>query len=660
MPLIPIGLLATVFETFAPMSRAEAMRRANLAIETLDATQSRTDRLGLGIALRLLELPPLNALAGAGLTRFTRASQTGRERVLRSWAISWLPQQRTVFQALKRLALFLAYADPGPDPGKPANPTWERIGYRPPTPPAEPAPSSVVPLAVDRTRRDPLRLDADVVIVGSGAGGSVVAARLAAAGLAALVLESGRAILEPAIPTLEGDAWRDLFLDRGTTSTEDRSITILAGATLGGGTTINWTTALAPPDELRRRWELEHGLTGLAGPETDADVARLSNELDLQAPSVVPPKDRLVIDGARTLGWDGDVTRRNAGPCTECGGCMFGCARGSKRTAVRIHLAAAAAAGARILSEARVARLHHGAGGVRGVSGRLGPTGRPFIVRAGQVVVAAGALRTPLLLEASGIRHPQLGRNLRLHPTVAIIAVMPEPVEMWLGPPQASRSLEFIRPGAPAADGLGPAHGGFLIEPAPPHPGLAAASTEWFGRDDSDAILAQMRYWAPLIAIINETGSGRVRTGPGGRARISYRLNRADGDTARRALVELARLCRAGGAFELRAGSMPSRRWATGEPFEAYLRGLARLDTAPNRLSLFSAHQMGTVRAGADPHAHAADPAGRVRLDGSGSVLRGAYVADASLFPTAAGVNPMLTVMALAERVARAVLADRG
>jgi choline dehydrogenase-like flavoprotein len=652
MQPIPLELLAQVFATFTPMRMADARRRAEVAVETLEATRSRGDRLQLGLALRALDAGPLR--------RFSGGSQTDRERALMAWATSPIPQQRTAFQALKRLALFLGYADPGADPAEPRNDAWEPIGYEPPARPAEPAEPLVRTLDVGRAGTSPLLLEADAVVVGSGAGGGVVAARLAAAGQAVLVVEAGGHRPEAEMPISEADAWREMLLDRGATSTDDLSFTILAGATLGGGTTVNWTTTIRPPNWLRDEWESAHGLIGLTSAETDADLARLEDELGLMPPTVVPPKDRMILDGARSLGWECDVTMRNAGPCTDCGGCTFGCSRGAKRSGLRVHLAIAQSHGARILVGARVTRLRHRSGAVEGVIGRLEPAGRPFAIRASQVVVAGGGLRTPVLLERSGLDHPALGRNLRLHPTVVVAARLAEAADMWIGPLQAARSLQHARPAPASDDGIGPPHGGFIIEAAPPHPGLAMAALPWPGQADAVARAADLRHLAPLIAIIRDQGSGRVRPTRSGRARIGYSLDRRDAASARRALVELSRLAHAGGAVELLAVATPGRPWRQSDDFAAYLAGLARIDTGANRLTLFSAHQMGTARAGSDPRASATDPWGRVRSDRRGGLLRGCYVGDGSLVPTAPGVNPMLTIMALAERTARAVLADRG
>jgi choline dehydrogenase-like flavoprotein len=656
--LLPVRRLADVFATFSPMSDADALRRAVAAIETLRATRSRRDVAELGLALRALDLAPLNAALGAGLSTFGGGSQEARERILRAWSASPIPQLRTAFQAMKRLGLFLAYADPGPDPAMPSNEGWERIGYAPPDPATDAGPSSVIPLIVGRSEADPLRLDADVVVIGSGAGGGILAARLAAAGRSVLVLEMATARAGEHLPRLEAEAWRDLYLDRGATSTHDLSLTILAGSALGGGTTVNWTTSIAPPDWLRAEWEEEHGLAGMTGRTVDEDIGRLRTELGVMGPSVVPPKDRAILNGCAALGWEAAPNERNAGPCDRCGACGFGCPWGSKRSTLTVHLPMAQAAGARILDGARVTRIISVSGRVRGVHGRLAGGGRRFIVHAAQVLLAAGALRTPALLALSGVAHPELGRHLRLHPVAVIAADMPEPVDMWLGPTQAARSLEFALPGRAALTGIGPPHGGFIVESAPAHPGFAAAALPWEGRDAGAVRLARLRHLAPLVAIVRERGSGRVRPSAGGRVRIDYRLAPEDEATVRRAYVEMARIGRAAGATELLAVATPGITWNRGDDFDAYLRRLAAIDLAPNRAMLFSAHQMGSARAGADPARAPVDPDGRVRLDRHGGLLRGAYVADASLFPTPSGVNPMLTIMVLAERVARTVIAE--
>jgi len=227
---------------------------------------------------------------------------------------------------------------------------------------------------------------------------------------------------------------------------------------------------------------------------------------------------------------------------------------------------------------------------------------------------------------------------------------------MWRGTMQAARSLEF---GAPA-----PGRRSYAIESAPGHPGLIALAMPWEGTDAHAALLGQIRHISPLIAITRDGGEGRVRPASPGHVRVDYRLDRAGIATLRHALASMATLARAAGARRIVAVGTPPR-WhdvgnggdAESRRFSVFADALRGFDFAPNRGSVFSAHQMGSARMGADLRGHPCDPRGRVR-NRSGAAIAGLYVADGSLFPTGIGVNPMITILALARRVARTVLAE--
>ena len=654
------GELATLAAVFATVAPGDAPRQANLAAAALSQATDPAALTQLRLVLRALDSAVVNTLTAGVPHPFRSADPAAREAILRRWARSPVAMRRTAFQAFKRLGAFFAYADAGADG---TNPTWPLMGYELVREPVTTDPPTVVPLADDGGSQ-PLELDADVVVVGSGASGGVVAARLAEAGRAVLVVEAGSYVPEPELSANELDGFDRLYLDHGLVATADLSIAILAGGTLGGGTTVNWMTSIALPDRVRHRWAVEFGLDGLDGAEADADLARLRTELGFVAPVNTPPKDQLILDGAHALGWEAAPTERDAWACGDCGACGFGCPRAAKRSGPRLHLAAAAAAGARILVDAPVERLILEGGRAVGATGHItrpDGTRRPFTARARQIVVAAGALRTPAILARSGVAHPAVGDYLRLHPVPVLSARMAEPVQMWRGVLQAARSIEFAEPGPASPDGLGPAHGGFLIESAPAHPGLIALAFPWEGRAASDALLAGIGHHAPLIGITADRGHGRVRLSRHGVPLIHYRLAPEDASTCRRALVEMARLARAGGAAELLAvGTPPAwlREGADEGAFRAFLERLTDFDFRPNRGSLFSAHQMGTARAGRDPRTTACDPRGRVRADTTGGLIGGCYVADTSLFPTAAGVNPMVSAMQFAARTARTVLAE--
>ncbi len=655
-----LARLAAIFETFVG---GGAIRRAGMAAAMLSAVADPGDLATLRLTLRSLDTRLANALLRQGPVRFRDVAAPRREALLLAWANSRIPQRRTAFQLLKRLACFLAYADPG---ASGTNPSWARIGYAPAEQAATAAPPAVRPLDVAPGAGGTVDLEADVVVVGSGAGGGVVAAALAAAGRDVLVLEAGDHVPETAMPSSELDGFDRMYLDHGLAATTDLGIAILAGSTLGGGTTVNWTTCFAPPEWLRTEWAAEHGLEGFDGPETLADVAALAFELSFSPPPGIPPKDRAILDGASSLGWAAAPLLRDADGCGDCGSCGFGCRSAAKRSGPRAHLAAAARDGARFVVRAPAERVLIERGRATGVAGRLelpGGTGGRYRVRARQVVVAAGTLRTPTLLAASGIDHPAVGANLRLHPVAVVAGRMPWPVEMWRGTLQAASCNQFQRPGPPDRELRAPAHGGFIIESAPAHPGLIALAFPWQSAAEHAERMASVRWYAPLIGIVRDAGAGRVRTNRNGRVRIEYRLGRPDVQSARRALVEMARLARAAGALEVVALGTPAAVADSGPhvsaaAWRAYLRSLSSFDFSPNRGFLFSAHQMGTARMGGDPRSSACDPWGHVRSDATGGTVPGLYVADASLFPTASGVNPMVTVMTVARRVARTVLAD--
>jgi len=204
---------------------------------------------------------------------------------------------------------------------------------------------------------------------------------------------------------------------------------------------------------------------------------------------------------------------------------------------------------------------------------------------------------------------------------------------------------------------------GYVIESAPGHLGLLALVVPWEGRQEHAAIMARARHFAPLVAVTRDGGEGRTTLTRAGRVRIDYELDDFGRATLRHALVAMANIARAGGAEEILAVGLPLLRHRTEwrdetTRFKAFERQLAERDFRPHRGTVASAHQMGTIRMGANAADHPADERGRVRADRSGRRIAGLYVADSSTFPTAIGVNPMIGVMAMARRVSRTVLAE--
>jgi len=677
-----LATLAELVEAFVPAADEE--RIATLAADALERAADPAQVAQLALVLRVLESRLVNGLTARRWTSFRDLSPDDRQSVLLDWAGSAIPQRRSAFGAFRKLLTFLAYADPG-TPEEP-NRLLHAIGYEPDRPPITDAPSSIEVLELERSPSAgdrPIVLEADVVVVGSGAGGGVVAAELARAGRSVVVLEAGPFVDERAMPRNELDAYSRLYLNHGLLSTWDGAITLLAGSGVGGGTLVNWMTCIDVPADVRAEWASEHGLDGI-GPGDDAewvaDVTAIQAELGVSPARVVPPKDELIQRGAAALGWQAERIHRNATDCGVCGSCPFGCVVGAKASGIRAHLRTASEAGARIVDRVRVTRLlvEEGGGTVAGVEGRLlmtdpftdlavtladDPTStsvRRLLVRAPQVVLAAGALRSPAILQASGGHHSAVGRHLRVHPVSVVAARATEPVDMWRGTMQAVASQEFV-----AGDAT---RRGYVIESAPGHPGLLALALPWAGAIDHAGRMAKARHIAPLVAVTRDGGEGRTSLTKAGRVRIDYRLDALGVATLRHGLVSMARIARAaGGVEEILGVGMPPliHHLAPGTDgtghdagFEAYLALLGSMHFAPNRGAVFSAHQMGTVRMGADPADHPADARGRVRHDEHGRVVAGLYVADGSTFPTGVGVNPMVGIMAMGRRVSRAILAE--
>ncbi|HZM73725.1 MAG TPA: GMC family oxidoreductase N-terminal domain-containing protein [Candidatus Polarisedimenticolia bacterium] len=666
--------LAALAETFVEGTPDVIERRVNLAAEAavrgLDPTQLAQFRL----VLRLLGTR-LGTLLLTGRPRaFANLPISAREAVLRGWLGSPIGVLRAGAHAYRKLLTSIAYADPG-ESG--ANPLLAGMGYVRDEPPVTSELTPIEPTIVARASdvdQGPISLDADVVIVGSGAGGGVVAAALAEAGRSVVVLEAGPFVNEASMPSDELDGYIRLYLNRGLLSTWDGSVTLLAGSGVGGGTLVNWMTSIDAPLEVRREWATEHGLDGFDGAEWDADIATVSGELAIQPSAPIPPKDSAIVRGSAVLGWEAGSTMRDGGPCDDCGTCSFGCRRGSKRSGLRVHLARAHAAGARIVPRVRVLRVLVEGGravGVAGLAVVVGEAGepiplapgsvevrtRPIEVRAEQVVLTAGALRTPAIVEASGFSHPAAGRHLRIHPVPVVAGMFDESIDAWRGPLQSVRSIQFVTGDTN--------RNGYVIESAPGHPGLIALALPWTGRARHGELMSRARTFGPFIAVTRDGGEGTVRLTRAGRVRLDYRLDRRGIATLRHALQTEARLARAAGANEILALGAPGAFFdarahgsSAERAFEAFVDGLASFDFGPNRGTVFSAHQMGSLRMGASARDHAADERGHVRRDTGGAVVPGLYVADTSTFPTGLGVNPMLTVMAMARRVSRTILAE--
>ncbi len=574
---------------------------------------------------------------------FTALSPPEAEAALRRMATSRVAKAREAFGALRRITGTLLATAP---PGEATTPYWRECGYPGPDgpPPATPKALSPVPVTA------PARWTADVVVVGSGAGGGVAAAVLARAGLDVVVLERGGYANEADFSHREDEAYHELFLDGGLKSTTDGAIVMLAGATLGGGTTVNYTTSFATPGRVRDEWDRVGGFDGVFTGDDYEDASQAIHErLGINTDHSWPaPRDALMEKGLRGMGWHADAIPRNVRGCTEaaCGYCTMGCRTGAKQGTLRTFLEDAAGAGARIAVRAAVDRVLVEDGRAVGVVADAG--GHRLEVRAQAVVLAAGALNTPAVLLRSGIKGPAVGRHLRLHPVTVVWGRFEEPVDPWTGIMQGVYSDEFAD-----LDGEGY---GFKFETAPVHPMLPAGFFGWDGGRRYKELLLQYRHWGLAGVLLRDKGEGRVTIGRDGAPRWAYKLSEIDTRHMRVAVRRGAEAMAEAGAVEVLASTTVPVSWAprSSGSLESFLAGVDAIGYGPHQTAYLSFHQMGSARMGADPSQSV------VGADNQAHDVAGLYVMDASCFPTASGVNPMISIETIAWRGARMLAESLG
>ncbi|HEX2360084.1 MAG TPA: GMC family oxidoreductase N-terminal domain-containing protein [Solirubrobacterales bacterium] len=491
--------------------------------------------------------------------------------------------------------------------------------------------------------------ECDVAIVGSGAGGAVAASVLAEAGLDVLVLESGPYLDHHDYPTDTLEGLPLMYRDGGLTVAGGRPrIPIPVGRTVGGTTVINSGTCFRAPDEVLSDWRERAGIPW-AG-EMDSDYAAAEEMLRVEPvdPERMGRNGQLCMEGAAALGARGGPIARNAGACVQCSSCPLGCRIDAKRASHVSYLPRAVAAGARVRAGVEALRVLVANGRATGVECRAGlPTdaaeerardgrpaaGRPWRVKANAVIAAGGAFGTPELLLRSGIAHPHLGRHLHVHPAAWIGARYPERVRGWDGVMQSYYVDEWREQG-------------ILLEATFTPLAFGAQWLPGVGEAFGDRV-ANYDQIGSIGVHLHDLSEGRVGLTASGELRLSYDLSDGEARTLQFGIARAAEIHFAAGATEVypNVGGCPVLTRGRVAEFEA-------MALSPADLRLEAFHPMSTARMGSNAAISVTDPAGAVR-----GVSR-LYAADASLLPSSVGVNPMMTIIACASRVARGVGAE--
>jgi len=494
-----------------------------------------------------------------------------------------------------------------------------------------------------------LTLDADVAVVGTGAGGATAAEVLARAGLRVVILEEGAYRTARDFTLHEGTASETMYYDGGSRTTKDGAMTILQGRTVGGSTTVNWTASFRVPDAVLEHWASAHGVQGLSPQELAPWYAAAERRLHV-APWALPPNPNndALARGCKALGYEHGVIPRNVEGCRNLGYCGLGCPINAKRSMLVTSVPGALDAGAVLVTRCRAERVTLRAGRAVGVAAvaldtrGVRPSGRTVTVRARAVVASGGGINTPGLLLRSRLPdpHQRLGRRSFTHVVNSSLGLMPEPVDGYMGAPQSVHCAQFL-----FRDGVG-GKAGYQLEVAPTYPLLSMSVLGRAGRQALQRWGPRYRHFQSLIALVRDgfheqSPGGRVVLRDDGSPVLDYPVSDYLWEALFDAYLRMAEIQFAAGASEVlpvHTDAQPYKSWAEAKA------GIPRLSRRPLGPSLFSAHLMGGCAMGEDASTAVVDSHGRHHQ------VEGLAVIDGSVFPTSLGVNPQMTIYALSTR----------
>jgi choline dehydrogenase-like flavoprotein len=490
--------------------------------------------------------------------------------------------------------------------------------------------------------------DADVVIIGTGAGGGTTAEILTDAGLSVVLIEEGPLRSSRDFHMLEREAYPQLYQESAGRRTKDKGIVILQGRAVGGSTTVNWTSSFRTPPQTLDYWREHFGLADYSENALAPWFERMEHRLSVH-PWDEPPNENnaLLARGANKLGIPTAIIPRNVKGCYNLGYCGMGCPTNAKQSMLVTTIPAALDRGAILISRARAQHLAFAGDRADTLqcasldASGLQPGPHTITIRARTFVIAGGAINSPALLLRSNAPDPYgtLGKRTFLHPTVISAATMPEVVAGYSGAPQSIYSDHFLHTNA--IDGAI----GYKLEVPPLHPVLLATTTPGFGVP-SAKLLARMPHLQVIIALMRDgfhpqSTGGSVGLRDDGTPLLDYPITPYVWDGARRALKSMAQIQFAAGATSV----LPIHEAA--QPVTSFEEAERLVDALPMeilRASVVSAHVMGGCGLGADPRSSVIDGTGRHHH------LENVYVFDGSAFPTSIGANPQLSIYGMVAR----------
>ncbi len=491
-------------------------------------------------------------------------------------------------------------------------------------------------------------LEADVVVIGSGAGGATSAEFLSRKGLKVILVEEGKFRYQKDFKMDELEAFSTLYQEGTARKTSDAAIAIYQGRSVGGSTTVNWTSTFRTPEHTLNHWQREHGVKGFTPDEMAPWFAEREQALSMSQWQGSPNANNSVLKrGCDTLGWSSATMIRNVKGCWNLGYCGFGCPVNAKQSMLVTSIPKALDAGATLLSCARAEAFSFKGDTVSELrctaldeDARFA-TQKTLRLRARHFVLAAGAIGSPAVLLRSQAPDPHgtLGKRTFLHPVNSSTATMSDAVEGYTGAPQSIYSDHFLWQHGVAGEA------GFKLEVAPVFPGGLAAQETLFGKD-LNARMDKLAHTQSMIALLRDgfhedSQGGAVRLRADGSPTLDYALNDYLWKGLREAYLRMAEIQFAAGATEVvpvHQDATPLRSWREAQ------QAIANLPMKPLRAAIFSAHVMGGCSMGEDPKRSVVNSEGRHHQVENLSVI------DGSCFPTSIGANPQLSIYALAAK----------